>query len=65
MSRPLTCSRCGTAEAVASFGLCDQCATERTVEERAAQGLPPKIVEPSVYETVGRIFAVEARQAAS
>jgi len=40
MSRPRTCVDCGTTEKVATFLLCDDCVTERTIATRAAQGLP-------------------------
>lgn len=62
MTRPNRCSLCGATENIPSYNLCAACLAEVSVKERAAQGLPPKIEEPSVYDLLARLAVNQARR---
>jgi hypothetical protein len=65
MPRTPTCSDCGTTEGVAIYNLCRPCLETAAAEMRAAQGLPPKVTEPSIIEMFARFFnEADAKRAA-
>ena len=49
------CTACGRNPAIGAHGLCRSCIHDRTVAERAAQGLPPTVEDPIA---LGRVVEV-------